>query len=208
MKYHELDQKAKDRALAAHADSLDYPWWDGVFEDFVSICTAVGIEIDRGFRNAPDIAFSGFWSQGDGAAFAGRLYLGRVAGAGARIRAYVDKDTGLWDIVDSIEQAVAVFTTTVLLAGDAEDDTDISMLQIWYSDRGYTQSVGEGDWAVVSEELSPVLVELVERITSEITSLSGWLYRALEQEYDYLASEEALIDRDEDYDENGLTQGM
>lgn len=42
--------------------NVDCDWWDCVYDDSKEVCAAFGIDID-------DIAFSGFYSQGDGASF-------------------------------------------------------------------------------------------------------------------------------------------
>jgi len=49
-------------------NAFDYDWWDDVYEYFKETCDGLGIRVDQ-------ITFSGFWSQGDGAAFDGRVDL-------------------------------------------------------------------------------------------------------------------------------------
>ena len=46
--------------------NVDYDWWDCVYSGFTEDMKAVGIAVTR-------IYFSGFWSQGDGACFEGRV---------------------------------------------------------------------------------------------------------------------------------------
>ena len=62
--YQELSQRAKDKALQWFSESLDYEWWDGVYEHAKADGPERGFEIE-------DIRFSGFWSQGDGASWTG-----------------------------------------------------------------------------------------------------------------------------------------
>lgn len=202
MKYSELSQTAKDRALADHAGTLDYEWWECTFDYFVEVCKVMGVEVDRGNRNAPDIAFSGFCSQGDGAAFAGRMVLNDVAGAETRIRAYAPQDETLHGIAARLEQAVTLFQTTVSLI-DTEDETDVPTMFITYSHRSYTQQLGEGDYATIADNLVEELEELIATVTEEVNVLSHWLYRTLEAEYTYLSSEESLTNREEEFDEDG-----
>jgi hypothetical protein len=53
-------------AWTEHA--LAYEWWDCIEADFIESCGKVGVRVDS-------ITFSGFYSQGDGAAFTGRMYV-------------------------------------------------------------------------------------------------------------------------------------
>lgn len=46
--------------------NVEHRWWDYVEDDFTDRMDALGIEVKR-------ILFSGFWSQGDGACFEGRI---------------------------------------------------------------------------------------------------------------------------------------
>jgi len=45
-----------------------YDWWDCVEADFIADCGKLGVHVDS-------TTFSGFYSQGDGAAFVGRVYV-------------------------------------------------------------------------------------------------------------------------------------
>ena len=106
----ELSDAAKDKArswyreLGAHDD-----WWDAVYEDFERVCEILGIRLKTtpvrlmggGTRAKPCIWFSGFWSQGDGAAFEG--YLSHAKGVTASIRDYAPQDTTLHGIADRFQ---------------------------------------------------------------------------------------------------------
>lgn len=203
MKYPELSQTAKDRALADHAGTLDYEWWECTFDDFVEVCKVMGVEVARDQHNAHDIVFSGFWSQGDGATFAGQIVLNSVAGAETRIRAYAPQDETLHGIAARLEQAVTLFQTTVSLI-DTEDETDVPTMFITYSHRSHTQQLGEGDYAAIADNLVEELEELIATATEETNALSRWLYQTLETEYTYPTGEESLIDREEEFDESGV----
>jgi len=63
-----LTARQKDEILDKHRGwNVDhYDWWDGVYEQFKRDLDAIGIEVDRMY-------FSGFWSQGDGACFEGKV---------------------------------------------------------------------------------------------------------------------------------------
>lgn len=69
MKVHEweaLSSQRQEELLEKYRDQCDYDWWDFVYESFKEQCDDLGILVE-------DMTFSGFWSQGDGAAFEGRV---------------------------------------------------------------------------------------------------------------------------------------
>ena len=66
--WHKLPGHAKSKILDDHRhwNVGDFEWWDSVYELFTEDMKAIGIEVDKMY-------FSGFWSQGDGACFEGRV---------------------------------------------------------------------------------------------------------------------------------------
>lgn len=78
-----LSEERRDALLEKHRNTNveHVEWWDGVYEQFVESCTEKGICVDThdvrtvGGKTVvkPSIYFSGFWSQGDGACFEGRV---------------------------------------------------------------------------------------------------------------------------------------
>ena len=68
-KFEELDQHAKDKAIAAYADP-GYNWWDIIYDNYKNDPELIG----KGFSIA-EINFSGFYSQGDGACWRGNVQI-------------------------------------------------------------------------------------------------------------------------------------
>lgn len=66
MKYHELDDRAKERVRQLLEP--DHGWWEATYDQAKEEGTTKGFRID-------DIGFSGFWSQGDGASWTGAVRL-------------------------------------------------------------------------------------------------------------------------------------
>lgn len=63
----ELSERAKQHAYEKWREhAADYEWWDWIYEDFKTEMESKGIAVDQMY-------FSGFWSQGDGACFEGRV---------------------------------------------------------------------------------------------------------------------------------------
>ena len=106
----ELSDTAKEKARSWYRDAaVSDDWWDAVYDDFERICDILGVNLKTrpvrlmggGTRQKPCIWFSGFWSQGDGAAFEG--YLSHAKGAAARIRHYARTDATLHGIADRLQ---------------------------------------------------------------------------------------------------------
>ena len=66
--YQELSAKAQEKARERFCETLDYEWWDSVYENAKAGGPERGFEIE-------DIRFSGFWSQGDGASWTGSVNI-------------------------------------------------------------------------------------------------------------------------------------
>lgn len=63
-----MDEKEKQKLIEKYRDiNVDYEWYQYTFDDFIARMEKVGIEVDN-------IHFSGFYSQGDGACFEGRIH--------------------------------------------------------------------------------------------------------------------------------------
>jgi hypothetical protein len=108
----ELPDGARDKARAWYREGgFDHDWYDAVYEDFERIAEVLGIRLKTrtsrlvggGTREDPCIWFSGFWSQGDGAAWEG-VYTYRKSAA-ADLRAHAPKDRTLRRIAEALQAA-------------------------------------------------------------------------------------------------------
>ena len=67
MKWEALDKRRKEKLIDKHRDvNVDYEWWDYTHENFKEQMKEIGVHVEK-------IYFSGFYSQGDGACFDGRV---------------------------------------------------------------------------------------------------------------------------------------
>lgn len=66
MKFNDLSDTEKDEVRRQYEP--DYEWWDYVYGDAMEDAQQYGFSID-------DIRFSGFWNQGDGASWTGKVDL-------------------------------------------------------------------------------------------------------------------------------------
>lgn len=182
----ELSDAAKDEARAWYREGgFDYDWYDAVYEDFQRIAEILGLEfktrsvrlLGGGTRQAPCIFFSGFWSQGDGACFEGS-YSWRK-NALAEIRAYAPQDIDLHRIADVLQ---------------AVQRRNFYQLRAEMSHRG--RYYHEYCMAIAVERDSPSAQAMTEdaedTLIEALRDLARWLYRQLEREYDWLASDEMV----------------
>ena len=184
----ELSDPAKDKArawyrdLGAHDDR-----WDAVYEDFERVCEILGICLKTstvrlmggGARQKPCVWFSGFWSQGDGACFEGRL--SHAKGSAKRIRDYAPKDATLHGIADLL-QAVQRLNFYQLAAecshrGRYNHEYCMTVEVTRDSPTGQDPTSGSED-----------------TVTYALRDLARWLYRQLEAEHDHLRSDDAIED--------------
>lgn len=217
MKYDELDTTAKEHARNAwremqHCDE----WWEHIYSDAVTIGELVGIDIDTqsnrtvGMRliNSPDISFSGFHSQGDGASYSATLRVANFQGAVKKLSTHVGNlDTGneLWPIAKKAEEIFDLITAHAVSNRLAhEDDRQYSECEPTMTIR-VTDRFGAFALTVQGHELPPHIEDEVREFAE---SFAIWIYRQLEAEDEHLHSdeviEESIRDNDLDFTEDGM----
>lgn len=192
----ELPDGAKDSARAWYREGgFDHDWYDAVSEDFQRIAEILGIRLKTRTtrliggltRQDPCVWFSGFWSQGDGAAWEG-FYSYRKYGA-AELRAYAPKDKTLHRIAETLQAA---------------QRQNFYQLSAEVTHRGNYYHAFSMAVAVTRDSAAAFEItgDAETVVTDALRDLANWLYRQLEQEYDYLTSDEAV---DETLIANGYT---
>lgn len=185
--FEELSDTAKEKARAWYREgACDHDWHDFIFEDFVVICTILGITLKTrpvklmggGSRADPCIWFRGFYAQGDGACFEGTY--AHANGAAAGIRAHAPKDVELHRIADTFQKV---------------QRRNFYQLQADIRHSGhYTH---EYCMVISVERDSPTAQGMTkdaeEIVTETLRDLARWLYHQLEREYEYQTSD-AVID--------------
>ena len=166
-KFEELNEEQKERALNDHRhwNVENFEWWDCTFEDAKTIAGLMGIEIK-------DIFFSGFWSQGDGACFTGSFSYNK--GMVKKVKEYAPKDERLHRIAEDIFDLHrrAFYSTYGRISHTGRYCHERSMSVEHYQERG--------------EDIHWKLWEDV------FADFALWIYRRLEEEYEYLTSDEAV----------------
>jgi hypothetical protein len=196
-KYGELSESAQQKAREWYLESMDYDWWDSVYEMAIEDGKEKGFYIDK-------IFFSGFSSQGDGASWIGQV----------DVRQWLEENysdsIGLsaWcqliqeDVVDKFSKVVANNShychESTMQFSDVEDHTD-EFTDDWLME---LPSIFKGVEVqhlfdiIASDDNCPL--KSTEGITQAIAK-SGRdyaidIYHRLREEYDHLCSEEMMID--------------
>lgn len=201
-KFHELSPRAKNTARNNYRESnLDYDWWSSVYEEAAEAATTLGITINIHSSQAqgcvPGIAFKGFGSQGDGAAFSGEYRAG--------VRRIESGDEEL----SSIDADLYKLTLPYILQGTSHQIA-ATISRSWRNRSPLGMSVQLLTNVDQDESAFESHDHLEKGLYDAFQRFARWIYKKLEAEHDYLNSDEVidqtLIDYDNDYLENGNLQ--
>lgn len=207
MKFSELSDKAKKHAREAYLEGgIGYDWWDYTYEDAVRMGALLGISIhNRGYRTVdgamlqqPDIYFSGFSSQGDGACFAGVYRF--EPDAAKKIKSETN-DEGLLKFATDLTtlQIKQRVLGRPLISADIKNGlsnychSHTMDIEVSFDDEGY-----DDDGDVIAPQDDKPLADILR-------AFADWIYAQLEAESDYLHSDDYVDERlaDDDFDEDG-----
>lgn len=151
----------------------NYEWWDYIYEDFREVALCMGIEVDK-------IAFSGFWCQGDGASFTGTWGMPAKGSIMKNTRAYAGADDELIRIAhelwDAQRRNFYKLYASITRTGHTYVHSNTMILDVETS-HGHTGWAGD---------------KYDTQVTDAMRHLADWLYRRLEDEYDYLMTDDAI----------------
>jgi hypothetical protein len=176
--------------------NVHHDWWDSVYDDFHRICEILGIELDK-----DEPSFSGFWSQGDGASFTGRYracglsfdtpsgYVATYDLAPAKIREYAPQDEELHHIADELCLLARIYHPTYAKVGRPYGSNYVHSNTMYVTEwEYYDEDIGfEGVDTAIAHHIEETLI-------AQFRALADWLYKTLEREYDYLTSDEAVVE--------------
>lgn len=177
--FDELSDHAKEKARDWYREgALDFEWWDSVYDSADVAARLLGIEIDNKARRpgnrVPEIWFSGFACQGDGACFVGRYSYAKEAPK--KIRAEWPKDEELHRIADELQalQRIAFYRL----------EAKVEHVGRYYHEHSTSINVYNSQ---TGDELDN---DAAEQLRDLLRDFMRWIYRALEREHDWLLSDE------------------
>jgi hypothetical protein len=173
-----LDEKRFDQEYNKWLEyTADYDWWDYIYEDFKAQCHAMHITVDN-------ITFSGFWSQGDGAAFAGRVDLTALM---ERKGLDVEFPALYIGVKNDGSYSRLAFNGNNMRCGAYENYANQT------APDGVFSGLDQEAWEELIEE-QDTEARLEDHALEEGEALAADLYNRLEEEYECLTSKEAFIE--------------
>jgi hypothetical protein len=177
--FDELSEQAREKALAWYrgASVGDNYFAESVYDDASEIAKILGVDfLDR--KGKPRISWSGFWSQGGGASFEGNYRYAK--GASKAIRAYAPFDDALHAIADNLQaiQRKHFYGLSASVSASGHRYSHEMTMRFDVSDRN-GESAPESAEDVISEELR---------------DFARWIYRQLEQAYQFENSDENVAE--------------
>ncbi len=202
--FDQLSEEAKERARDSwrEDEARDF---QPEYESYETAAKLLGIDLTerRTRRNgknemvactANTIMYSGFWSQGDGASFTGTFTF--VPGCCDSIREMFPQNTTLHKIADSL---TAMHNTLRLLEGKKLTG---NITQSGNYVHSHTMAATAYD-----EEGEELDVATSDRFRDLMRDFADWIYKGLEEDYDYQTSDEAinesLSNGEYEFDEEG-----
>lgn len=193
MKFADLNEKAKDKARDEARDwNVDHDWWIYTYEDAIECGKLLGIDI-----KSKDLAFSGFSHQGSGASFTGRY--SSIPNVVKNIAEHAPQD----ETLHAIARELTVFQVTMRL--HTGDEMSANIKHAGRECHSMTMYIDE-TWAVFgtgvgqdhTQERIDILLGLMRRF-------ADWIYKRLQDEYEYLTSDECIDEAlaEHDFEEDG-----
>ena len=202
--FDQLSKKLQEEAIEANRDINVYDdWHDPVIEGFQEDLGELGV-------GDVEVQYSGFYSQGDGASFTGKVedmkkFLVKTLG----MTQYSDKE--LDELPDSIKEKVEGFIDSLTIAfnrkyGSRYYHSNTCQADVWceiLNNAFYDEEYPEGKiYATRLKRFgleNPVYMDIQEEVDKIDKAAEEWrsdqcgkLYSSLEKEYDYLQSDEAV----------------
>ena len=176
--FSELSDKAKEKAIEQLRDiNVDYyDWNDYLIDDWQKTLNKIG------FENAK-IAYSGFWSQGDGASFTADVDIEKLLSS-MTYCATKYKNARIFELVSLLHDKNAI---NIHLAKNH-----------WGTHYSHERTVSlniDIDYPYERGSFWPKIVEQFENALDDFRiDLCSAVYTSLENEYNYLTSDESIIE--------------
>lgn len=171
-----LSKERQDKLLEERRGrGVDYRWWDFTYDNFKEQMKLIGIEVQ-------EMSFSGFWCQGDGAWFQGRVddwfLVLRELGQLPKAHSYWPFDK--WSFSSELSHRGGMpFTYDMPFDENPYDDEDEPLQHAAFALRNPDQDAVD---------------DLAKDVQALFEDKARELYRSLNDEYDYRTSDEHIVD--------------
>ena len=165
------DAELKDKVLDKHRDiNTDHDWWECTYEMWKEDLHELGFY-------ETDIRFSGFYSQGDGASFTGRV----------DVYNWIKKND-----INGTYRRLLPFIGTVI------DYSDSLKRDRWHDYVHENTTSLDINWYIDTNKDHPRIYALLDKLEEDIYlshfKLNVEIYRSLEREYDDMRSDEYILE--------------
>ena len=190
-KFNMLPARQRDEILDKYRDWLvdHIDWWDCVEENFKSDMAAIGIHVDK-------IHFRGFWSQGDGACFDGKvddwaLFLTTIGYSDAAL-IYAAENFD-WEFTCQHTHYMYSHHKSVSYGGEINLPDNVD--DHYYADRYCEWGPDDIRTATLMTNLSEYApMSLQEEFMTVFENHMLDLYKQLYEEYEHLTSDASVLD--------------
>ncbi len=193
-KYDELDERAQERARDWYrqCDAGDNYFSDGIIETAADAADMLGIDLRQrkvqlmggGHRYKPEIYWSGFSSQGDGACFVGTWGASKLALESTdKLKAEWPTDAELARIADGLADIAAKYPN----ASASIEHTRGNNMRI-DCESGIEGGYNDDENAQADADFPD------DDVKELLRDFAHWIYRALEKEYEYVNADDQVAE--------------
>lgn len=190
-KFNMLPEKQRKAVLDKYRDwNVEHvDWWDCVEENFKADMAAIGVHVD-------DIHFTGFWSQGDGACFDGKvddwpLFLTTIGYSDAAL-IYAAENFD-WDFTCTHSHYLYYHHKSVSYGGEVNLPDSVD--DHYFADRYLEWGPDDIRTVTMMTNLSQYnFASLQDEFATIFENHMLDLYKQLYEEYEYLTSDESVIE--------------
>lgn len=218
-RFEELSERAKQNARESYSESL-HDWWGFVYAEAEQVGELMGITFGQTVHRTvggktftePDISFTGFWSQGDGASFCGTWDPPKEGDIVAAVKLHAPGDDRLHAIAAALAglaTRAAKFDVSVAIERGTSRYSHEHTVSIYVDQVAVPEDFLDWDrarqanWEAIRDA---TVGDAWEKEAAEaLRSFMRWIYAQLEKEYEHLTSDEQVAEALADFrfDEDG-----
>lgn len=192
-RFRALPQYAQNEILNNHRDiNTDHDWWGDVYEQFIEKVHKNGFEINKRSTKLrsgnhvwkPVIQFTGFWSQGDGASFDGFLPLTTLKQHLSNYPLLLEYHKAMAILISWESEGRYCHKYSLRFKSEWKDPIRLSRLG------GLRLRAAEQ----INHEAHKQAEAFADAIKDKVYALCDELYSDLQTEYEYLTSDELILE--------------